>query len=215
MNRHLEKLSLAEADFVCFLSDGSEASDEIYNFTVCNAMHLFFFIQFRFSHYAFFLNILVLFSFYRSILVRDSYFQDLALGICNITSPFGPSFSGADRILYCIHQVYGEDEWSFGFCERGTGVFSCPSGKNPIYSYRECIVLGRTDFSIYKVNQILRELSREWPGSTYDLLARNCNHFCDEFCERLGVQKPPGLASFLLFLSCRSFLIEILLRPIF
>ncbi|KAE8719722.1 putative receptor-like protein kinase [Hibiscus syriacus] len=41
-------------------------------------------------------------------------------------------------------------------------------------------------------NQILQELSREWPGSSYDLLSKNCNHFCDEFCERLGVQKLPG-----------------------
>ncbi|KAJ8442036.1 hypothetical protein Cgig2_007874 [Carnegiea gigantea] len=39
---------------------------------------------------------------------------------------------------------------------------------------------------------ILRELSREWPRFTYDLLSRNCNHFCDELCERLGVLKIPG-----------------------
>lgn len=91
-----------------------------------------------------------------------------------------------------LTQVYGDDEWSFGFCEQGTGVFSCPAGKNPMYTYRECIVLGTTNHSIFKVNQILRELSREWPGHSYDLLAKNCNHFCDEFCERLGVQKLPG-----------------------
>lgn len=94
--------------------------------------------------------------------------------------------------LYCIWQVYGEDEWSFGFCEQGSGVFSCPSGKNPMYTYRESIVLGTTDCSIFKVNQILRELSREWPGFCYDLLSKNCNHFCDELCERLGVPKLPG-----------------------
>ncbi|KAK3037226.1 hypothetical protein RJ639_030119 [Escallonia herrerae] len=88
--------------------------------------------------------------------------------------------------------IYGDDEWSFGFCEEGTGVFSCPSRKNPMYTYREFIVLGTTNFSIFKVNQILRELSREWPGHSYDLLSKNCNHFCDEFCERLGVPKLPG-----------------------
>ncbi|XP_021651546.1 uncharacterized protein LOC110643476 isoform X2 [Hevea brasiliensis] len=95
------------------------------------------------------------------------------------------------QTCWCF-KVYGDDEWSFGFCEHGTGVFSCPSGKNPMYTYRESIVLGRTNFSIFKVNQILRELSREWPGSSYDLLSKNCNHFCDEFCERLGVPKLPG-----------------------
>ncbi|KAL0371741.1 UNVERIFIED_CONTAM: hypothetical protein Scaly_0855700 [Sesamum calycinum] len=89
-------------------------------------------------------------------------------------------------------QVYGDEEWSFGFCEQGTGVFSCPSTQNPMYTYRESINLGKTSFSIFKVNQIRRELSREWPGHSYDLLAKNCNHFCDEFCGRLGVQKLPG-----------------------
>ncbi|KAA8539954.1 hypothetical protein F0562_026646 [Nyssa sinensis] len=99
---------------------------------------------------------------------------------------------GLGGIFHSAVQVFGDDEWSFGFCEQGTGVFSCPSGKNPMYTYRECIVLGKTNFSTSKVNQILRELSREWPGNSYDLLSKNCNHFCDEFCERLGVPKLPG-----------------------
>ncbi|KAG6387715.1 hypothetical protein SASPL_152907 [Salvia splendens] len=87
--------------------------------------------------------------------------------------------------------VYGDEEWSFGFCEHGTGVFHCPSMQNPMYTYHESIKLGQTTNSVYKINQILRELSREWPGESYDLLAKNCNHFCDEFCERLGVSKLP------------------------
>ncbi|PSS32373.1 DeSI-like protein [Actinidia chinensis var. chinensis] len=95
-------------------------------------------------------------------------------------------------IFHSAVQVYGDEEWSFGFCEEGSGVFSCPSGKNPMYTYRECIILGKTNVSILKVNQILRELNREWPGCEYDLLSKNCNHFCDEFCVRLGVPKLPG-----------------------
>ncbi|KAL3524312.1 hypothetical protein ACH5RR_017146 [Cinchona calisaya] len=99
---------------------------------------------------------------------------------------------GLGGIFHSAVQIYGGEEWSFGFCEQGTGVFSCPAGKNPMYTYRESIVLGSTNFSIFKVNQILRELSREWPGHSYELLSKNCNHFCDEFCERLGVPKLPG-----------------------
>ncbi|XP_052198948.1 uncharacterized protein LOC127806034 [Diospyros lotus] len=99
---------------------------------------------------------------------------------------------GLGGIFHSAVQVYGDDEWSFGYCEQGSGVFSYPAGKNPMYTYRESIVLGTTNFSVYKVSQILRELSRDWPGCTYDLLSRNCNHFCDELCERLGVPKLPG-----------------------
>ncbi|KAL7003474.1 hypothetical protein U1Q18_004629 [Sarracenia purpurea var. burkii] len=99
---------------------------------------------------------------------------------------------GFGGIFHSAVQVYGDEEWSFGYCEQGTGVFSCLPARNPMYTYRECIVLGKTNFCIFKVNQILRELSREWPGYLYDLLSKNCNHFCDEFCERLGVPKLPG-----------------------
>ncbi|XP_051122880.1 deSI-like protein At4g17486 [Andrographis paniculata] len=99
---------------------------------------------------------------------------------------------GLGGIFHSAVQVYGEEEWSFGYCEHGTGVFSCPSTKNPMYTYRETIKMGTTALSIYKVNQILRELSQEWPGHSYDLLSKNCNHFCNKFCERLGVQKLPG-----------------------
>ncbi|WOG97064.1 hypothetical protein DCAR_0416403 [Daucus carota subsp. sativus] len=99
---------------------------------------------------------------------------------------------GLGGIFHSAVQVHGEEEWSFGYCEEGSGVFSCPSGKNPMYTYRECIVLGKTNCSILKVAQILRELSREWPGQSYDLLSKNCNHFCDEFCQRLGVPRLPG-----------------------
>ncbi|KAJ8773194.1 hypothetical protein K2173_028371 [Erythroxylum novogranatense] len=111
--------------------------------------------------------------------------------IMNINKIFKDGI-GLGGIFHSAVQVYGEDEWSFGFCEHGSGVFSCPSKRNPMYTYRESIVLGTTNFSISKVNQILRELSREWPGGSYDLLAKNCNHFCDELCEKLGVPKLPG-----------------------
>ncbi|KAI3704862.1 hypothetical protein L1987_75091 [Smallanthus sonchifolius] len=99
---------------------------------------------------------------------------------------------GIGGIFHSAVQVYEEDEWSFGFCEQGTGVFCCPAKQNPMYTYRETIVLGKTSLSKSKVNQVLRELSREWPGNLYDLLSKNCNHFCNEFCESLGVPKLPG-----------------------
>ncbi|KAJ1257549.1 hypothetical protein BS78_10G004600 [Paspalum vaginatum] len=99
---------------------------------------------------------------------------------------------GLGGIFHTAIQVYGDEEWSFGYCERGTGVFSCPPCKNPMYTYRESIVLGKTNCCILKVNQILRELSWEWPGQSYELLSRNCNHFCNTFCEKLEVSKLPG-----------------------
>ena len=82
-------------------------------------------------------------------------------------------------------------EWSFGYCESGTGVFTCQPKQNPMYTYRESLSLGRTELTRMRVEGVVQELSREWPGVSYDLLSRNCNHFCDSFCVRLGVQRVP------------------------
>ncbi|CAM6010634.1 unnamed protein product [Sphagnum balticum] len=97
---------------------------------------------------------------------------------------------GIGGIFHGAIQVYSE-EWSFGYCEFGTGVFCCTPTMNPMYTHRESIVLGHILLSRRRIGQILSELSREWNGSSYDPLSRNCNHFCDALCERLGVPKLP------------------------
>ncbi|OEL16748.1 hypothetical protein BAE44_0022231, partial [Dichanthelium oligosanthes] len=61
-----------------------------------------------------------------------------------------------------------------------------------MYTYRESIVLGVTSFSNSEVKQVLIQLGREWPGYSYDLLSRNCNHFTNALCEKLGARKIPG-----------------------
>ncbi|KAI5069894.1 hypothetical protein GOP47_0014237 [Adiantum capillus-veneris] len=89
-------------------------------------------------------------------------------------------------------EVDNKLEWSFGFCETGSGVFSCRRTENPMYIFRESLSLGHTELSPAKVREILIKLSQEWQGNSYDLLSRNCNHFCNDFCAELGVQKLPG-----------------------
>ncbi|GFQ01266.1 hypothetical protein PHJA_002270500 [Phtheirospermum japonicum] len=71
---------------------------------------------------------------------------------------------GLGGIFHSIVQAYLDEEWSVGFCEQCTRVFSCLVTTNPMYTYREIIKIRKTSFSIYKVNQILRELSQECPG---------------------------------------------------
>ena len=95
-----------------------------------------------------------------------------------------------DLELWVWCQIYNE-EWSYGFCDFGTGVFSCAPKSNPMYTYRETVILGRTRMTRTRVNQIIFELSNKWAGTSYDLLSRNCNHFCEELCSRLGVHKIP------------------------
>ncbi|KAM3362804.1 deSI-like protein [Capsicum galapagoense] len=98
-------------------------------------------------------------------------------------------------IFHTAVQVYGNVEWAYGSCEKGSGVFSCPAARNPNYTHREKIVVGRTECPPTKVIQILKDLRDAWPGSKYNMVSRNSKHFCDEFLEKLGVPKLPNWAN--------------------
>ncbi|KAL8088592.1 hypothetical protein AgCh_038392 [Apium graveolens] len=60
--------------------------------------------------------------------------------------------AAGSRVVYFpqghSEQIHGDDEWSFEYCEEGTG--ECPSAKNPLYMYRDCIILGKTKCSILR-----------------------------------------------------------------
>ncbi|CAI5959756.1 unnamed protein product [Closterium sp. NIES-64] len=105
-------------------------------------------------------------------------------GVARSTLGIGGIFHGAV-------EVFGE-EWSFGYCERGSGVFSCRPKSNPYYTYRETVDMGETKLSAKRAGQIIAEMSVQWPGVSYDMLGRNCNHFCDELCVKLGVGPIPA-----------------------
>jgi len=70
-------------------------------------------------------------------------------------------------------------------------VYACQPGKNAAYKFRESIPLGVTSLSPHSVKQVLSELKQKWDGESYDLLTRNCCHFCEEFVDRLGVGPIP------------------------
>lgn len=44
-----------------------------------------------------------------------------------------------------------------------------------------------------QVNGIIAELKERWLGKEYDMMTKNCNHFCVEFAEQLRVSGIPGV----------------------
>ena len=97
---------------------------------------------------------------------------------------------GAGGIFHGAVEV-NDTEWSYGYCDRGSGVYPCRPKGNSGYTYRESVALGVTALAPASVQRILQMLRTQWPGHEYDLLARNCNHFCATLCEKLGVMAPP------------------------
>merc|ERR1740121_2156239 len=52
--------------------------------------------------------------------------------------------------------------------------------------------MGCTRCSLAQVTRMISEMRREWKGCTYDLFSRNCHHFSNELCMRLGVGPLPA-----------------------
>jgi len=75
--------------------------------------------------------------------------------------------------------------------DEATGIFSVSPRECGPHKYRESVAMGLTELSKPEVMALLGELAREWPSAGYDLLHRNCGHFADQFCRRLGVGAIP------------------------
>eukprot|EP00930_Biecheleria_cincta_P085412 TRINITY_DN74801_c0_g1_i1.p1 TRINITY_DN74801_c0_g1~~TRINITY_DN74801_c0_g1_i1.p1 ORF type:complete len:446 (-),score=102.46 TRINITY_DN74801_c0_g1_i1:14-1315(-) len=85
-------------------------------------------------------------------------------------------------------------EWSFGFSASEThpGVSCVEPKTHPQHHYRQTVNMGKTKATAEDIADIIHNLLEEYPGDDYDLLRRNCCHFADDMCRRLGVGGIPS-----------------------
>ncbi|CAJ1408760.1 unnamed protein product [Effrenium voratum] len=85
-------------------------------------------------------------------------------------------------------------EWSYGCTESedDPGVLANKPKMHPDHHYRQTVNMSQTPLSAGEICKLLQELTTEYPGPEYDLLRRNCCHFADDFCRRLGVGRIPS-----------------------
>lgn len=92
--------------------------------------------------------------------------------------------------FHCGVEVYGR-EWSYSDVDlpnyHGTGVFLCQPRTCEGHSYSESINMGKTAFSRSEVPDMVKMLEKMWPARAYDILHRNCCHFCEDMLRRLGM----------------------------
>lgn len=81
-----------------------------------------------------------------------------------------------------------------GHDKRGlTGVYwTRPRTEPPGARFRCEILQGFTLQTEKEVDAIIREVSEEFLGSSYNLLNQNCNHFTNALCERLTSRPAPN-----------------------
>jgi hypothetical protein len=98
-------------------------------------------------------------------------------------------------------EIYGI-EYSFGESNsEETGVFSVAPKQTIGAIYRQSIVVGETAYSKREVEQIIRTIAVEYPGTSYSLLYNNCNHFSNDLCQRLCGKSIPKWINRLAFLA--------------
>ncbi|WOL06432.1 deSI-like protein [Canna indica] len=82
-------------------------------------------------------------------------------------------------------QVHGV-EYAYGAHEHPTtGIFEGEPRQCPGFAFRKSILIGRTDLGPREVRALMEEMAAEYTGITYNLITKNCNHFCNEACHRL------------------------------
>lgn len=89
-------------------------------------------------------------------------------------------------LFFVVHGV----EYAFGAHESpSTGIFEVEPKKCPGFTFRKSILVGKTDMAAKEVRVFMEKLAEEYRGNKYNLISRNCNHFCNEVCVKL-TQKP-------------------------
>merc|ERR1712232_47185 len=82
-------------------------------------------------------------------------------------------------------------EWSFGYCDSGSGVFVGHIGQSSLGDLRERVPLGQTPCTPSEAVIVLSELRRQWTGPSYDILKQNCATFGAVLVQRLRVGDAP------------------------
>ena len=76
-------------------------------------------------------------------------------------------------------------EWSYGYCDKGSGVFAVEPRHCSLGPFKEQVHLGNVEMSVDEIIRILHKMRSEWNGPEYNILNRNCVVFSQEFLKRI------------------------------
>ena len=84
--------------------------------------------------------------------------------------------------MISVHGV----EYAFGSHEHATtGISGGEPRQGNGFAFRKQILIGFTEKKWMEVRGVMEELAEDYKGNSYNLIARNCNHFCNDACVRL------------------------------
>ncbi|CAI9267392.1 unnamed protein product [Lactuca saligna] len=141
-----------------------------------------------------------------SIRCRKAGSVPVYLNVYDLTSMNGCAYWLGLGAYHSGVQVHGV-EYAFGSHEHATtGIFEGEPKRCQGFTFRKQILIGWTEMSLREIRRFMKELAQEYKGTSYNLITRNCNHFCNDACLRLTGNPIPSwvnrLARIGLFCDC-------------
>ncbi|CAI0440662.1 unnamed protein product [Linum tenue] len=88
-----------------------------------------------------------------------------------------------------VHNV----EYAFGAHEYPTtGIFEGVPKQCDGFTFRKSILIGNTNLGPGEVRKVMEDLAQEYKGNAYNLITKNCNHFCNAACLKLTSNPIPS-----------------------
>ncbi|XP_078437728.1 deSI-like protein At4g17486 [Wolffia australiana] len=107
------------------------------------------------------------------------------LNVYDLTPINGYAYWFGLGIYHSGVQVHGV-EYAYGAHDHpSTGIFSGEPRQCPGFRFRKSILIGRTDLGPREVRSLMAKMAESYSGSSYHLITKNCNHFCNDVCLRL------------------------------
>lgn len=73
-----------------------------------------------------------------------------------------------------------------------SGIYEVEPKQCEGFTFRKSILIGRTDKGLREVIEIIDQLRDVYKGNSYNLITKNCNHFCNDVCIRLTGERIPS-----------------------
>ena len=100
----------------------------------------------------------------------------------------GDKFLSVHIRMAAVHGV----EYAFGAHNYPTsGVFEVKPRQCPVFKFRKSTFIGTTHLDPIQVREFMEHQSLKYKGDAYRLIAKNCNHFCDDICYSLTGNRIP------------------------
>ncbi|CAK9166577.1 unnamed protein product [Ilex paraguariensis] len=128
------------------------------------------------------------------------------LNVYDLTSINGYAYWVGLGVYHSGVQVHGV-EYAFGAHEYPTtGIFEAEPKHCDGFTFRKAILIGWTEMTPGEVREVMEKLAEKYKGNAYNLITKNCNHFCNDACVRLTGNPIPSwvnrLARIGLFCNC-------------